>query len=63
MCSSRFKGVVWDKASTKWKARIGIGHKLLCLGNFSDETEAAKAYDAAAKIYFGKFALVNFNTA
>lgn len=55
--TSKYKGVSWSKRSKKWKVTIKtINH----LGYYSDEVEAAKAYDAAAKQYFGEFALLNF---
>jgi len=54
--SSQFKGVRWHKRCNKWQTQIG--HKYL--GLFTSEVEAAKAYDAAAKEYFGEFALLNF---
>ena len=44
---SRFKGVTFHAASWKWMARAMIRHKRPCLGYFSDEEEAGRAYDRA----------------
>ena len=56
--SSRFKGVHWAKPS--WIARITVNGRGIHLGSFSDEVEAAKAYDLAAREMFGEFARLNF---
>lgn len=53
---SRYKGVTWVGARSMWRARIARDH----LGYYADETDAAKAYDAAARVRFGSFATVNF---
>jgi hypothetical protein len=58
-CTSRFKGVYWDRHHAKWQARImsyGARHHL---GYFDDETEAAMAYDQAAQTLHGEFAFLN----
>ena len=60
-CSSRFKGVSWHKRCKKWMAKIKTEDKQKHLGYFNNEKDAAKAYDAAAKKYFGKFARLNVN--
>jgi hypothetical protein len=57
--SSRFKGVNWDKDRQKWYAHIKVNQVLKNLGRFSSEIEAAKAYNKAAIIAFGKFAKLN----
>lgn len=57
---SRYKGVTWDKRLSKWQVQIGFNHKRRKLGRFSDEEDAAKAYDAAAVSLFGEFANCNF---
>lgn len=56
---SRFKGVTWDKARSKWMARITIGKRFNNLGRFNSESEAAAMYDLAAVLAFGEFALTN----
>jgi hypothetical protein len=47
----------------KWQAAIQykLDGKHICkfLGRFADELEAARAYNRAAKLIFGKFALTN----
>jgi len=57
--SSRFKGVLWDKARSKWKAQGKHNYKIYMLGRFDIEEDAARAYDAWAVKAFGEFARVN----
>jgi hypothetical protein len=59
--SSRFVGVSFDKEYELWRAYIRYQEKRIHLGRFDSETDAAKAYDAAAKKYFGEFAHLNFS--
>lgn len=58
--SSQYKGVSWRKKSKKWTAQIQINKKLKHLGYFTEELEAAKAYDTAALQAWGEFAYLNF---
>lgn len=58
--SSSYKGVAWHNRDKKWCANIKIEDKLKHLGYFTDEIEAAKAYDKAALELFGEFARPNF---
>ena len=60
--SSKYIGVSWNKKSSKWQASINIRPQTNTkyLGMFTDETEAAKAYDQAAKTHHGDFARLNF---
>lgn len=57
--SSDYKGVTWDKQREKWRARISIEGKLKHLGRFTNEIEAAKAYNTAAIKHFGDYACLN----
>jgi len=61
-----YKGVSWNQNAGKWEAGICAGEvksngkrRRLYLGLFENERDAARAYDEAAKYYFGSFAAVN----
>ncbi len=58
--SSKYRGVHWHRRFGKWQAAIRINRKPIHLGYFKNETEAAKAYDAAAKKYDEQFFPLNF---
>lgn len=47
--SSGYRGVDWNKALQKFRARLGHNNMLLELGYFSDAKEAARARDAKAR--------------
>lgn len=57
--SSKFKGVR-KREYNRWQARISIVGRLLNIGSFDSEEQAAKAYDTAAIKHFGEFAKLNF---
>jgi hypothetical protein len=58
--SSIYIGVSWHKATNKWQSSLGINNKMLHLGIYDNEVDAAKARDESAKIHHGKFANLNF---
>lgn len=59
-CTSKFKGVSWNKEKSKWQARICINGRETHLGWFHDEVLAANTYDFVACQFFGDFAKLNF---
>lgn len=56
--TSGYKGV--GRKNNKWRARIIVNRKEIFLGSFFCLIKAAKAYDKAAREYFGEFAQCNF---
>src|SRR6266850_2330867 len=58
--SSVYKGVTWYKRDSKWAAQIMQDGKRKYLGSFSNELQAALAYDKTARYMFGEFARTNF---
>ena len=59
-CSSKYKGVSWSKARSKFRANIYLNRKAIHLGYFDSEIAAARAYDKKARELFGEFAFLNF---
>lgn len=57
--SSQYKGVSRDKRVGKWKSYIKVDGRMINLGDFSSELEAANAYDVADTALFGDFARTN----
>ncbi len=58
-CTSRFKGVHFHKTARKWCARIKKDGVSQHLGLFTDERDAARAYNVAAIEHFREFARLN----
>jgi hypothetical protein len=53
--TSGYKGVHYDKKSSKWRACIGFNNKLIHLGFFTDIEEAHNAYVKASKKYHKEY--------
>jgi hypothetical protein len=60
LASGLFKGVTFEQGRY-YRARIKVDRKTINLGYFLSAVQAARAYDEAAKKYFGEFARLNFN--
>jgi len=63
--TSKYKGVVnrskhLSPGAAPWLSRIRVEWRLIFIGRYETEVEAAVAYDAAAIHYFGEFAKTNF---
>jgi hypothetical protein len=54
--SSKFKGVSWDK----WNVSLNINGVQYSMGHFTDEEDAARAYDEAARKHHGTYGQYNF---
>lgn len=61
---SKYRGVYWNVARNAWQAQISAGpvagrQKVLYLGRYATETEAAHAYNLKASQLHGAFAGLN----
>lgn len=57
--TSRFKGVHFVPKYKNWRAAIQPNYQTIHLGTFTDEVEAAMAYDHAAVMLWGDRAMTN----
>jgi len=57
--TSGFKGVAWHKQNNRWRAYLTVHGKQISLGLYDTKKEAAKAWNLAARAYFGEYALLN----
>lgn len=58
--TSKYKGVFYYGKDNLWSATITYNNKKMHLGRYEKETDAALAYDEAARKYYGEFAVLNF---
>lgn len=59
--TSGFKGVMRNSGKGRpWSASIKVNKRSFRLGNHDTPEEAARAYDQAARRWFGEFARLNF---
>lgn len=58
--TSGYRGVYWNRAKGRFHAQIKKNKQTIYLGLYQSPEEAARAYDKAAKKYFGDFAILNF---
>lgn len=57
--TSIYKGVYFDKNRKLFSSSITVNRKVINLGRFTNEIDAAKEYNKAALKYFGEFAVLN----
>jgi hypothetical protein len=58
--SSLYRGVSWSSRDEVWRPQISKEGKRYCLGSFSNEHEAALAYNAKSIELFGENAFINY---
>jgi hypothetical protein len=58
--SSGYKGVFLGTSGRGWKARVQVDGVSKVVGRFASAADAARAYDSAARHYYGEFARLNF---
>lgn len=60
VAASKYKGVHPSRDRRYYEATITLDGRNKRLGKFVHEEDAARAYDAAARVHFGAFARLNF---
>ena len=59
-CTSKYKGVSWNKNERKWEARLKLNGKHLFLGYFNNEDDAGQAYnDKVRQLGFEEVSVMN----
>jgi hypothetical protein len=58
--SSKYKGVHWVSSTGKWRVAVRCNKKSTHVGYFTDEWEAAQAYNVTAQQLFGEYANLNY---
>lgn len=58
-CSSKYKGVSWNKNANKWKVSFGPSENRSCIGYYDSEVEAALVYNCVASFAYGEYAKLN----
>lgn len=58
--ASPYKGVTWQRSVGRWQASIYVDGRQVSLGLYGHESDAALAYDRAARERWGSFARLNF---
>ncbi len=56
---SNYKGLHWYTRTNKWQVHITFNNKKIHIGYFTNEIDAALAYNAKALALFGEFARLN----
>ncbi len=59
-CSSRYRGVTYQRNARKWAAQLHVSGERCYLGLFFNEEDAARAYDRAAVARYGPSVRLNF---
>ena len=59
-CTSKYLGVGFRKDRNKWQSFIRINGKVIRLGTFKDEIEAAKRWDEACWDLYHRLDILNF---
>lgn len=57
--TAKYKGVYFRRKEKTYQAQIRFNYKIIYLGRFKVEEDAARAYNEAAKVYHGEFARLN----
>lgn len=58
--NSGFRGVCKQSGCNLWDVRFRFDGKLRYTGSYASPEEAARAYDEAARLHHGEFAVLNF---